>query len=224
MKTIINFVFFFISTIAFGQKTLDFPRFVEQFPEIELPVTIQYSRDEFDYAYYTPDESEMNSDSILHINDSVKIEYQNSVLRKSELLTISYELVKAFLLADTENVFLLGPESNPLDTIYPSYFISQRLKSKNDYLCLIYEAQFEFAGHPIAEKYLCTLTKTGKLIDKVLVASANYSGTGIIGNDYRIPWYPNVKSLISIDMTITFSDENSNEKVFKIDKFGKIIF
>jgi len=81
----------------------------------------------------------------------------------------------------------------------------------HDYKRLIYEAQADFTINRVAEKYVCSITKKGKTIDKILVASINYSSSVISVDGYRIPWFLNAKSFINTDMTITFDDENSRD-------------
>lgn len=207
-------ILLFISSTVFGQKNIGFDTFVKLFPKTTLPTCIKYSESEFKTEYYTPEETTAIKDSI---------PYHDHILPKDTSLIIKYELVKLFLLADTEIVTPRYPDNNSAsDTIYPTYYISNRLTTNKNFVCLIYERQFNFNGSTNAEKYLCTIAKTGKLLDKILVASADYSGTGILAEGFRVPWFPDTKSDINKDLSIIFKDANYGDFIYQIDDNGKI--
>ncbi len=204
----------FISLTTYGQKSIPFDSFVKLFPKTSLPTVVKYSDAEFQTEYYTPDDTT--------IKDSVP--FHDHVLPKDSFLIVEYELVKTFLLADTEKVSPLWPDNSPQsDTIFPTYYISSRLAINKNFVCIIYERQFISGSNPYAEKYLCTLTNTGKIIDKILLASANYSGTGMLDKDYRVPWFPDVQSSIDNDLKIILKDGNNGEIINKINDRGRII-
>jgi hypothetical protein len=205
-------ILLFISSTSFGQNTR-FDTFVKLFPRTVLPTTVKYSESEFKTEYYTPENTTTKKDSI---------PYRDHILPKDSSLLINYNLVKLFLLADTEAVTPLYPDKLS-DTIYPTYYASCRLAIDKNFECLIFERQFNTsAGNPFAEKYLCTLSKTGQLIDKILLASANYSGNGILSEGFRVPWFPDTQSDISETLSIHFKDENHGDFIYQIDDKGKI--
>lgn len=207
-------ILFFISSTIYGQKTIGFDNFIKLFPKTNLPTCIKYSEKEFQTEYYTSDDTT--------VKDSIP--FHDHVLPKDSSLIIKYALVQSFLLEDKEKVTPLWPDNSPHpDTISPTYYISTRLTTNKIFICLIYERQFRSGNNPYAEKYLCTLTKTGKLIDKVLVASADYSGTGILADSFRAPWFPDVQSCISNDLTIIFKNpEDNKDETYQVDDNGKI--
>ncbi len=209
---------FFILTVfltvtvakVFGQtemKNKRFDNFIKQFPATNLPDTIQYSVIEFDYGYYEPDDEQGDVDSAnsRRVIDTTQ-EYQNSVLPKPDSLIITYELVKSFLLADAEKPTVYWAQDSP-DTIHPIYYFTKKFLTNKNFYCVVYERQFYFNGNPYCQKYLCTLTKNGKFIDKIKVASADYSGTGILGDGFRVPWFPDEKSVINQDLKILYFKE-----------------
>lgn len=234
--TILTIYFTLTTVTAFGQteRKISFHNFIKQFPKISLPDTIQYSSDEFDYGYYKPDYEQNGEDSANYqkVIDTTTTQYQNSVLPKSDSLIITYDLVKSFLLTDTEQVTVYWSEDFP-DTMY--YFTKNLFASKNFY-CVVYESQYYYNGSSYCQKYLCTLGKKGKLIDKIKVASANYSGTGILGDGYRVPWYPDEKSIVTQDLKIFYFKEGiqfmttagsdkvelRSNNIYQIDNKGKI--
>ena len=201
--------------------------FIKRFAIVSLPDTIQYSANEFDYEYY---ESENEED-----NESTSSKYQNTVLPKPDSLIITYDLVKTFLLAKSEELTEYWPEDSH-DTIFPTYYYSKGILSRNNFYCIVYEKQFYFGDKPFCQKYMCTLTKNGKLIDKIKVASADYSGTGILRDEFRIPWFPDEISIINKDLKIYYFKEGIHlmtragsdkveldpEIVYQIDDKGKI--
>lgn len=195
----------FITASLFAQpekKQISFSNFISQFPTVQLPDTIQYTADEFDYGYYEPEGNDDEADTSANVtNDSTSIKYRNSVLPKPDSLIISDALVQTFLLADTEHVYIYWPEYKP-DTIHPVYYFSKRFITGQHFYCVVYEKQFVYSGAAFCQKYLCTLTRNGKLIDKIKVASADYSGTGFLHGDFRVPWFPDEKSIISKAFTI----------------------
>jgi len=206
-------ILLFISSTVFGQKNIGFDTFVKLFPKTTLPTCIKYSESEFKTEYYTPEDTTAKD----------SIPYHDHILPKDSSLIIKYELVKLFLLADTEIVTPRYPDNGTTsDTIYPIYYISTRLITNTNFVCLIYERQFNFNGSTNAEKYICTITKAGKLIDKILVASADYSGNGILAEGFRVPWFPDTKSDINKDLSIIFKDANYGDFIYQIDDNGKI--
>ncbi|ABG58397.1 hypothetical protein [Cytophaga hutchinsonii] len=235
------FLFLLIHVVSFAQHgkkvVLDF---AGQFPVVSLPDTIRYAPHEFDYGYYIPDEQEEYGDDAnahntdtedLQIKNDLLFDCQNSVLQKSDSLRIPYELVQDFLLTDSlKNIRYPSDESiDPADASY--YFVNRIAASKKNY-CLLYEIQHAFSN----EKYLCTLSKTGMLIDKIKVASANYSGTSVQGDGFRILWFPDEKSTIFKNLTIYYftdgiqyeTDTGTNkiqavpDRIYKIDGKGNI--
>ncbi len=213
----IFFILFALSVSIHGQ-TPGFRNFIKLFPKRNLPVCIQYADKEFDIQKYVPEEEEMR-DSIA--KDKI-ITYKNTILAKSDSLELSYELVKTYLLADSETVTLYWPNDYP-DTMHPVYYVNERLLTDKNFFSLIYERQFsDGSGNPYAYKYLCTLSAKGKLIDKVVLASAEYSGTGILGSGFRVPWFPDNKSCINKDLVITFTGNDEHVVIYKIDDKGKI--
>ena len=201
--------------------------FIKRFSFVSLPDTIQYSANEFDYGYY---ESENEED-----NESTSSEYKNTVLAKPDSLIITYDLVKSFLLEKSEQLTEYWPE-NSHDTIFPTYYYSNGILFKNNFYCIVYEKQFHLEDKPFCQKYLCTLAKNGKLIDKIKVASADYSGTGILDEGFRIPWFPDEMSIINKDLKIYYFKEGIHlmtragsdkveldpEIIYQIDNKGKI--
>jgi hypothetical protein len=132
--------------------------------------------------------------------------------------------MKSFLLNDTESVTPFYPKGEAVDTVYPVYYVTAKFKTNKDFICLIYEMQYNIgSGNPNAEKYVCTLTKTGKLIDKLLVASANYSGTGILTESFRVPWFPDVQSKISKDLTIITTESGDVKGWYQLNTKGEFI-
>lgn len=214
MKRIIFIVLLFVFTKSFGQKNHRFDTFVKLFPKVTLPTTIRYSESEFQTDYYTPEDTSVRKDSI---------PYADHILPKDSVLIINYELVKSFLLADTESVTPRCPDNSSISVIvYPKYYVSSQLITNTNFICLCYERQYYFNGNTNAEKFLCTITKTGKLIDKIMVASADYSGTGILAEGFRVPWFPDTKSDIKKDLSIAFKNGNFGDFIFQIDNNGKI--
>lgn len=217
-------IYFFAPFLSQGQKSNEFQAFLHRFPPKSLPATIAYERDEFDYGYYSDENFNNENDTsgiTIEINGQ---EYQNSVLLKDDSLIITYELMHQFLMADTESVTPGRPvNETPNDTRNPTYYISSKLNISKPFYCVVYERQLWIGSNSGAEKYLCTLNKKGKLLDKILVASANFSGTGIMGDSFRVPWFPDVRSEIMEDLTIHFKDANRGSAVFKINSKGKIL-
>jgi hypothetical protein len=207
-------ILFFISSVIYGQTTIEFENFIKLFPETNLPTCIKYSEKEFQTEYYTSNDTKVKE----------RIPFHDHILPKDSSLNIKYALVQTFFLADTEKVTPLWPDNSPQsDTIFPTYYISTCLTTTKNFICLIYERQFRYGNNPYAEKYLCTLTKTGKLIDKVLVASADYSGTGILADNFRVPWFPDKQSSISNDLTIILKNpEDNKDEIYQVDDNGKI--
>lgn len=215
MSKTIFIILLFISSTTYGQKNLRFDSFVKLFPKTTLPACIKYSESEFKTEYYTPENSAEKKDSI---------PYHDHILPKDTSLIIKYELVKSYLLADSEVVIPRYPDNSiTSDTIYPIYYISTRLITNTNFVCLIYERQFSFNGSTNAEKYLCTITKTGKFIDKLLVASADYSGTGILDEGFRVPWFPDTQSNINNYLSIILKDGNYGDSAYQIDDKGSIM-
>lgn len=217
MSKTIFIILLFISSITYGQKNIRFDNFVKLFPKITIPTCIKYSESEFHTKYYTP-ENTLQKESI---------PYHDHVLPKDSSLIIKHELVKSFLLTNTEDATLLNhTNKDPASyLIYPTYYITTQIIVNKNFVCLIYERRYndDLNDYPYAEKYLCTITKTGKLIDKILVASANYSGTGILTESFRIPWFPDTQSNINNDLLISLKDgKNGNFTLYKIDDTGKI--
>ncbi len=210
--------------ISSGQKNQKFQEFLERFPPKALPTVIAFERNEFDYGYYSDENLGDETDSSVTRVEISGQEYQNSVLVKDDSLMITYELVQQYLMADSESVAPTWQvEGVTTDTLFPIYYVSSRLQPGKSFICVIYERQFIIGSGDNAEKYLCTMSKKGKLIDKILVASANYSGTGIMGDSFRVPWFPNVRSEIQQDLSIHFIDANQGYSNYKINNKGKIV-
>ena len=207
-------VLLFVASSTLAQKNNTFDNFVKLFPKTTLPTSVLYSESEFKTEYYTPEDVTSKKDSI---------PFHDHILPKDSSLIIKYELVKLFLLADTESVTPRYPDnSNANDSIFPTYYISSQLKTNKNFVCLVYERQFYWNGSPNAEKYICTITNTGKLIDKLLVASAVYSGTGLLYEGFRVPWFPDTKSNISNNLRIELKDANFGNLYYQMDDNGHL--
>ena len=207
-------ILLFVSATTFGQKNIKFDNFIKLFPKTTLPTSILYAETEFKTEYYTPEDMTTKKDSI---------PFHDHILPKDTSLIIKNELVKQFLLADTESVTPRYPNnSNTSDTIYPTYYVSKQLLTNKNFICIVYERQFYWNGNTNADKYLCTITTTGKLIDKLLVASADYSGTGILAEGFRVPWFPDTKSNVSINLTIVMEDRINGDFNYQINDSGNV--
>ena len=205
-------ILLFVSATTFGQENIKFDNFIKLFPKTTLPTSILYAESEFKTDYYKPEDMTAKKDSI---------PFHDHILPKDTALIIKNESVKLFLLADTESVTPRYPDNNnSSDTIYPTYYVSTQLITNTNFACLVYERQFIVNGINNSEKYLCTITNSGKLIDKILVASAVYSGTGLLYEGFRVPWFPDTKSKINNDLTIVLDDQINGNLSYQINDKG----
>ena len=206
-------LFFFTSVTAFGQNKNEFTNFIKSFPSVELPDTIQYSDAEFSYGYY--DCSSNTSDA-----KDTAVKYQDGVLSKDDSLIINYALAKEILLGDTGRT----DDEGSNDSTQAIFYITSRIITHKNFYCIVYEEQKNprYSAWSIAHKYLCTFTKKGKLINQILVASADYSGTGILCEGFRVPFYPNEYSFITNNLKIFFYDPENHDIIYQIDKRGRI--
>ena len=141
-------------SVLVAQNNPEWMNFLRIFPTSDLPVCISYGEDEFHAADYQADNTPSEKSATT---------YRDHVLPKPDSLLLSFEMMTAYLLADTEKVTL--PRSGDLhESISPNYFAIARILAGKHFYCLVYERQFNDASFH-AEKFLCTLTSKGKLID-----------------------------------------------------------
>lgn len=207
----------------------EFNDFIRRFPVAVLPDTIQYSNDEFENVTMEAEGGEATKPA------GPTMTYQNDVLSKPDSMIIPVDMVTKYLLPDTENVIVLPDENTP-DTIFPVYYYEKRLVVSPDFICLVFEKQMRISGLPYCQKWMCTFTNGGMLIDRLKVASAEYSGTGIMGDAFRVPYFPDEKSILKgqeinhfkegLQLSVTTSTgktELSPDDTYRFDPNGKIL-
>ncbi len=215
MKTIIALIFSFsFSSNADAQSAERFTDFVKRFPVLVLPATIRYAGNEFITEYHTPDKTKKNK-------KPKAIPYVGGFKPKSASLLISNVSVRSFLFSDSTDGLVPGSQYDTADSTYAKYYINSQIVTGKQFIALIYEIQFDTNGHPGAEKILCTFSKKGKLTDRMLLASAVFSGTAALDEGFRIPFYPEVKSSVDNKMTIKFTGDET--KVYTITPSGHIV-
>ncbi|MBI4929354.1 MAG: hypothetical protein HY841_01220 [Bacteroidetes bacterium] len=156
-------------------KTVD--NFLKLFPKTNLPVCIDYKKDKF-----------LKQDG-----------QQGEILAKPDSQIISNDLVKKFLLADTEQLYYYNTFGDTSDC---NFYSIKRISTDKSFNIIVYERQYNLHGWTYSEKFLCTLTKQGKLISKVLVASYNQQDFFISSDGGRVPFYAEKKGCIEKGLQI----------------------
>jgi hypothetical protein len=217
----------FIHSFVFAQEPIDsfaFKNFVKFFPALTLPDTIGYKSDEIEYSEYSNDDFEMDetSDSIdsESIFEDSSASFEIGLLEKPDSVLIHAQNVQAFLLKPKETQFVKWEYLD--DTIPLSYYVVNRLNTRKNFYCLLVEARYFVYSNLYSEKYLCIVSKRGKLLDKILVASFKYGGTCIILGPLRGPYFKQSCSVVKNDLTIEYLDDEKRIR-YKIDRRGRII-
>lgn len=151
---------------------------------------MRYTDAEFSYEYYTPEKDETDA------RKDTAYPYRSNVAAKPESKAIPGKLVKAFLMKASEPLSDMGTESDAV------FYYSRRILTGKNFYCVIYEKQAMASGNLYGRKYLCTLDQHGRLIDKIKIASAEYAGTSIMENNFRIPWFPDEQSILLPELVI----------------------
>jgi hypothetical protein len=185
--------------------------FCKEFRKIELPTEIRFVDTEFNVEYYKSDASGKAKENK---------PYRDHVLDIDSTKLLNFPLCIQYFFSKNEKTVL----QNTTSSQEVSRFIPIGLFSTNsNFSIFIFQTQYTFNDMLQNEKYLCTVSKQGEYIDKLLLASANYAGTSLIANDFRVPWFPDVYSNISSDLTVDFIDANQAHKKYKITVDGKIV-
>ena len=226
MKKIIILIFILSSSIAFCQQNKQhFEEFISNFPIAKLPDTIRFSDDEFEYNYFIPGDDGAFDDSIktnidTTLVDTSKIKYRSEVKIPSENLEIDFNDVKLYLYCDSDNIYKDLRDLTELDSAYLKFYCVSNYITNRNFICLVFQRYF---GWNNSEKYLCTLTKSGKFIDKILIASGDSYFSSILGTNYKIPWFPEEYGFINKSLKIDFFKVWNDEHIFyQIDNNGRI--
>ncbi len=203
-----------------GQTTSPF---LKQFKQTSLPVCIKYTHEEQIYfgAIYHTDTIDGELQDVFEKNDN----YQ-----KDSLLLLSKEFVKMHLLPNTKYIYRI--DDNKKDTLgseliddylNSDFYAISSIPTVNTFHIVIYERIFSISDIRSSEKFICTITKSGKFIYRNLIASFTFSGTSITNSGGRVPWFPLEYGCINRDLTINKSSENYGEIKYKILPDGKIV-
>lgn len=199
---LLTYIVLGISPAACQTKYKLLPSFLSRFPDAVLPDTVQYTDTEFNYGYYDEAEEE-GSDSE---KDTSGIKYTTGVGAKPDSMLIDTGLVRLFLLSDSEQV-RLSVTDEMQDTILPDYYAIKKYNSGQNFYMVIFEKRYVYSGYPVSQRYLCTISKAGNYIDKIKIASAEYSGTYVLDDGFRAPWFPDEKSVIEKSLKIGLFDQ-----------------
>ena len=133
-------------------------------------------------------------------------------------LMLSPELVKKLLIPKKSS---FGKGMNK--SLNSEYFALNLIAKEKKYYVLTYERIIDEV-YENAETYLCTLSKKGKCISSVLIASSIYSGTGSLDDGGRFPYYEQSESCIEKNLTIIVSFPSKGEKKkYQIKNNGEIV-
>ncbi len=217
----------------------NFLSFIDKFPKAQLPFCVDYSMEE--ESYFIPQIAGEDSvliedeDSSFYDYELIWEEQGDFPYNETDKLDIDY--VAKFLLPADSNVSITEEnisyaDANHVDVFYSESVIEYLkdsefypvalLTSTEKYYIIVFN-RFLNQGYPGSEKYLCTVSKNGKFISSVLIASLAHAGSGISNHGQRIPWYPKETGCIDADLNITFNSEGTyTEKKYTINKDGKI--
>lgn len=220
----------FFTNNVFGQKTTSTDSFIELFKPDTLPTCIEYSYEEqvyFGAVFYT--------DSVLVEQEDeepyweLQDIYEEATYERDTTLLLDKAFVKKSLLPHVAALYYLGEKG---DTLYSDsigeylesgfYPIALLITSKK-YYGVVYERSFFSSGIESSEKYLCTFSKKGDFISRILIASFVYSGTGMSSSGARVPWFPQETGCIDKKIHIVFYSELDEKKIFAIKKDGRIV-
>lgn len=200
-----------ISFIDMQAQLTSIKDFCKEFKKIELPTEIKFVDTEFNIEYY-------KSDASLDLKENIP--YRDHALDIDSTRLLNDPLCIQYFFSKNEKTVLQNfTSSQEVRRFVP---IGLFMTNSNFYI-FIFQTQYTFDSMVQNEKYLCTVTKQGEYIDKLLLASANYAGTSLIANDFRVPWFPDVYSNISRNLSIDFVDANQAHKKYKITADGKIV-
>lgn len=192
--------------LSLGQKrSVDV--LIDVVPRFDAPYCSQYDPEEVEkfYGYYP--KNKLMAD----ITDTTAIEKNviyAEILDRDAQLRLDSGLVKNHLLKPGER--LLGSDSH---TDFFAYFGEAFVIDVNGYYGMIVEKVAVNNGKLTSEKYLCTVSREGKLIDKYTVLHSPEKGQTI-----EIP----VKVCIKDNTTIELTLSSGSTKKLTISNQGKI--
>jgi hypothetical protein len=155
---------------------------------------------------------------------------KNDNYQKDSLLLLSKEFVKLHLLPNRKYIYRI--DDNKKDTLSSEliddylnsdFFAISSIPTANAFHIVIYERIFSISDIQSSEKFICTVTKSGKFISRNLIASFTFCGTSMSNSGSRVPWFPEEYGCITKGLSINFFSESHGKKRYKILPDGRII-
>lgn len=213
-----------------AQDALSFSEFLSKFQKENLPLCIEYSQEE--RAYFDP--PIISDDSVLvEDEDTSFYEYEIEWAERGDYIrgdddVLPIENIKKILLPAGEFIHFYDDSgsilfSEPLEEyLEPSEFYPIALLAKTPkFNVVVYERIYNIS-YLSSEKFLCTFSKEGKFISRVLIASCAHSGSYTHDSGGRFPWYPEESGCVDKELNITFTNYQEEIKKYKIDADGVI--
>lgn len=131
----------------FAQQPKDFTEIKRFFPDLSYPYCLDYDVEKF--------ENNILAEKIYPYDDILALDRNN---------------VRKYFLHDSEKVYVV--EEHFQDTVFPRFFAIGKLKINEKFTGFLMERQHEAGGYYYSVKFLCVLDNQGKLMSKIIVASA----------------------------------------------------
>ena len=209
MQKLVLFIFFTVALKYSGSAQSDrsIHALIDKVPLKQLPYCSSYSVEELEKLNQTylqnkiiaQDEDTTQSDQALF--------YENILDRDPELKLTETLLKKHLLFADEKLT------TNTTTSNYNIYYGEALVLDQPSYYALIIEQLSISNGHLTSEKYICTINREGKLIEKIKVLSA--------GNNKLNPDSA-VKLCINADQTFQLTYTKSQQQKYQVSANGKI--
>ncbi len=209
MQKLVLFIFF-TSLIHFtgtAQTDRSIHALIDKVPLKQLPYCSSYTTEEIEKL-----NQNFSSDKVIAQNEDTTLNdhalfYENILDRDPELKLTETLLKKHLLLADEQLT------TNTATGNYTIYYGEAFVIDQPSYYALIIEKLSISNGHLTSEKYFCTITREGKLIEKIKVLSAV--------NEKSNSDSP-VKICVNADQTFLLTYTNSQQKKYQVSATGKI--
>ena len=151
------------------------------------------------------------------------IKYRAEIKRKPSNFYIPKYMVKRFLKMDT----IMFKENG--DTLHADFFALGYFSNIKNVFCYLVERQFAGKYYRMSEKFLITLDKRHKVIDKIMLSheipgAANNENFDVFNDSFNeSTWFEETYGIIHEDLTIHLESEIGKMSNFKIKDNGKIV-
>jgi hypothetical protein len=166
---------------------------------------------------------EFEMDSIWNsVEDNGYIKYRAEVLQKSPSMRIPGHLSKRFIKLDT----IAYSENH--DTLHAEFYAIGYIGGIRNVFCYIIERQLAGRAYRSSEKYLFTLDKKCRPIDRLLLTheipgAPNMDNFDIFSDNFnQLTWFEETKGIVYEDMTLELEDELGKVRKFKVKDNGRI--